>query len=88
MQAINLPPGISSSLDPGMLAAADPKQQKNLIGERLYPLVQRLQPDLAGKITGMLLEIDNAELLHLLESNDSLKSRVKIYLHRDMLKFY
>ncbi len=32
--------------------------------------------DLAGKITGMLLEIDNSELLHMLEQQESLKAKV------------
>merc|ERR1711962_781797 len=45
-----------------MLAAAPPQEQKQMLGERLFPLIQRMFPDLAGKITGMLLEIDNAEL--------------------------
>ena len=35
-------------------------------------------PDLAGKITGMLLEIDNAELVHMLEDQNSLKGKVCI----------
>ena len=35
-------------------------------------------PDLAGKITGMLLEIDNAELVHMLEDQNSLKGKVSI----------
>uniref|UniRef100_A0A8C2DFU4 Polyadenylate-binding protein n=1 Tax=Cyprinus carpio TaxID=7962 RepID=A0A8C2DFU4_CYPCA len=46
-------------------------------GERLYPLIQALHPTLAGKITGMLLEIDNSELLHMLESPESLHSKVE-----------
>lgn len=46
------------------------------IGERLYPLIHALHPNLAGKITGMLLEIDNSELLHMLESPESLHSKV------------
>lgn len=36
----------------------------------------RTQPDLAGKITGMLLEIDENELLGLLQSRPSLDARV------------
>uniref|UniRef100_A0A8C2JMQ8 Polyadenylate-binding protein n=1 Tax=Cyprinus carpio TaxID=7962 RepID=A0A8C2JMQ8_CYPCA len=46
-------------------------------GERLYPLIQALHPTLAGKITGMLLEIDNSELLHMLEAPESLHSKVE-----------
>lgn len=60
-----------------MLAAAQPQEQKQMLGERLFPLIQRMYPDLAGKITGMLLEIDNAELLYMLEHNESLKSKVE-----------
>ena len=47
------------------LAAAPPNQQKQLLGEAIYPKIQILQPDLAGKITGMLLEMDNSELMSL-----------------------
>merc|ERR1712228_212046 len=44
-------------LTASMLAAAPPQEQKQMLGERLFPLIQRMFPDLAGKITGMLLEI-------------------------------
>lgn len=50
-------------------------------GERLFPLIQSMHPSLAGKITGMLLEIDNSELLHMLESPESLRSKVS-WIHR------
>lgn len=60
-----------------MLAAAPPQEQKQMLGERLFPLIQRMYADLAGKITGMLLEIDNTELLHMLEHNESLKNKVE-----------
>ncbi|CAG9796633.1 unnamed protein product [Diatraea saccharalis] len=59
-----------------MLAAAPLQEQKQMLGERLFPLIQRMHPDLAGKITGMLLEIDNSELLHMLEHGESLKAKV------------
>ncbi len=58
------------------LAAATPESQKSMLGERLFPLIFERQGDLAGKITGMLLEIDNSELLHLLESPEALDTRV------------
>jgi hypothetical protein len=47
-----------------------------MLGERLFPLIQNMQPELAVELTGMLLEIDNTELLHMLESRDSLKAKV------------
>ncbi|XP_025751026.1 polyadenylate-binding protein 1-like [Manacus vitellinus] len=64
-------------LTASMLAAAPPREQKQMIGERLYPLVYSMHPLLAGKITGMLLEMDNSELLLLMESPDSLHSKIE-----------
>lgn len=64
-------------LTASMLAAAQPQEQKQMLGERLYPLIESSHPDLASKITGMLLEIDNSELLHMLESRESLKAKVE-----------
>jgi len=59
-------------IDVDRMLGMDSKQQKQEMGERLYPLVQRIEPKLAGKITGMLLEMDTTELLMLLESGDDL----------------
>ncbi|KAK5855027.1 hypothetical protein PBY51_005167 [Eleginops maclovinus] len=63
-------------LTSSMLAAAPPQEQKQMLGERLFPMIQNMHLGLAGKITGMLLEIDNSELLHMLESPESLRSKV------------
>ncbi|MCL7051507.1 hypothetical protein MKW94_006754, partial [Papaver nudicaule] len=60
-----------------MLAAASPQHQKQMLGECLYPIVFKLQRDLAAKITGMLLEMDNSELLLLLESPEALATKVE-----------
>ncbi|XDC74449.1 hypothetical protein R6Z07F_005622 [Ovis aries] len=62
-------------LTASMLASAPPQEQKQMLGEGLFPLIQAMHPTLAGKITGMLLEIDNLEL-HMLESPESLRSKV------------
>ncbi|KMT19622.1 hypothetical protein BVRB_1g012370 [Beta vulgaris subsp. vulgaris] len=58
------------------LAAASPESQRMMLGEQLYPLVERLEHDNAGKVTGMLLEMDQTEVLHLIESPDALKKKV------------
>jgi len=64
-------------LTSSMLAAASPQEQKQMLGERLFPLIQQMaSAELAGKITGMLLEIDNSELLHMLDNRELLKSKV------------
>jgi polyadenylate-binding protein len=75
-------PAASQPLTVQMLANADPKQQKQMLGERLYPLVyQQLvregKRELAPKITGMLLEMDNSEVLHLVESPEALQEKVE-----------
>jgi len=71
------PPASSEGpLTASALASASPEMQKNMIGERLYPLIHQSQPELAGKITGMLLEMDNSELLHLLESDEALNGKI------------
>ncbi|CAL5345380.1 unnamed protein product [Camellia sinensis] len=47
-----------------------------MLGEQLFPLVERVEPDHAGKVTGMLLEMDQTEVLHLIEAPDALKKKV------------
>ncbi|KAJ0668411.1 putative polyadenylate-binding protein/Hyperplastic disc protein [Helianthus annuus] len=58
------------------LANASPDQQRMMLGENLYPLVDQLEHEHAAKVTGMLLEMDQTEVLHLLESPDALKEKV------------
>lgn len=64
-------------LNPQMLNSANPQEQKQMLGEKLYPVIQAAQPELAGKITGMLLEMENSEILHMLEDSQSLNSKVR-----------
>jgi len=75
--ATNVMQGGAEQLTASILATSTASEQKQMIGERLFPLVQNHQPHLAGKITGMLLEIDNTELLHMLESTDLLSAKVE-----------
>lgn len=63
-------------LTAALLANATPEQQKRMLGERLYPLVHARDAEHAAKITGMLLEMDNGDLLHLLETPEALAAKI------------
>ncbi|XP_076446784.1 embryonic polyadenylate-binding protein-like [Babylonia areolata] len=65
-------------LTASMLAAAPPQEQKRMLGERLFPRVHRMYPEVAGRITDLLLlEINIYELLYLLESQKHLEAKVE-----------
>jgi len=73
------------------LANAPEEMRKQMIGERLLPLIKIQEPALAGKITGMLLEMDDSELIHLLESHPALNEKISEALqvlqqHPDMVE--
>ncbi|KAI1333871.1 polyadenylate binding protein [Xylariaceae sp. FL0016] len=57
-------------------SAGNPQHQKQMLGELIFPKIQNLQPELAGKITGMLLEMDNQELVQLIEDENQLRNKV------------
>ena len=48
-----------------------------LLGEALYPLVDAVEPASSAKITGMLLEMDQSEVLHLIEDSKALSDKVQ-----------
>jgi polyadenylate-binding protein len=53
------------------------EESKQMIGEQLYTHIARIQPALAGKITGMLLEsLDLRDLLGLLQSRPLLDAKI------------
>ncbi|KAG8707555.1 Protein phosphatase PP2A regulatory subunit B [Ceratobasidium sp. 394] len=76
------PSGASSAAEaagitPQALASASPMEQKQMLGEMIYLQIHQTEPDLAGKITGMLLEMDNSELLHLLDTPEAMHAKVQ-----------
>jgi polyadenylate-binding protein len=74
--AVNGGLNVNEPLTIKALAAAPEEMKKQMIGERLFPLIKSQQPALAGKITGMLLEMDNGELIELLESSQALSEKI------------
>ncbi|CAL0333358.1 unnamed protein product [Lupinus luteus] len=72
-----LHPGTLSNSLASALASATPENQRTMLGEQLYPLVGRLTPsNQTAKVTGMLLEMDKSEVIHLIESPEELKMKV------------
>ncbi|RKF63035.1 Polyadenylate-binding protein, cytoplasmic and nuclear [Erysiphe neolycopersici] len=74
-QMIGLSQGAEGVLQ-AQLANLPPPQQKQVLGEALFPKIQVMQPELAGKITGMLLEMENQELINLIEDDSALRAKV------------
>jgi len=72
------PPVAVPELTLQVLSAYPFETQKLLLGERLYPLIHAIQPLLAGKITGMLLDSGWGadELLSLINDEAKLKTKV------------
>ncbi|CAA0819593.1 Polyadenylate-binding protein 4 [Striga hermonthica] len=71
-----IPPPMPITALASALANATPEQQRTMLGENLYPQVDQLEHEHAAKVTGMLLEMDQTEVLHLLESPEALKAKV------------
>nr|KYP32804.1 Polyadenylate-binding protein 2 [Cajanus cajan] len=60
------------------LANASPEMQRQILGDALYPLVENLVHDstTTGRVTGMLLDLDQPEVLHLLEEPNAFRIKV------------
>lgn len=76
-QPIAIDAAIKQPLTATALARYPPQEQKMMLGERLFALIHPRCPDRAGKVTGMLLEMDNAELLSMLENQAALNAKIE-----------
>ena len=59
------------------LSKLSPNDQKQALGEAIYMRIQPLAKEHTGKVTGMLLEMENQQLLSLLGDMKSLEAKVK-----------
>jgi len=75
--AVALDQSIPPSAFAQMLAPLSPEDQKRLCGEKIYPIIAKSQPNLAGKITGMILESAYVEeLVRLIEDTEALNEKI------------
>jgi len=58
-------------------ASLDGKEKKQYLGEIIYPFVYAREPTTAAKITGMLLEIDDEELINYSKNTDNLIRKIE-----------
>mmetsp|Transcript_5289 Transcript_5289/g.12738 ORF Transcript_5289/g.12738 Transcript_5289/m.12738 type:complete len:612 (-) Transcript_5289:144-1979(-) len=68
--------GVRPPLTEEALAPLPANIRKQMLGEHLFPLVQKIEPAMASKITGMLLESLDSELLSLLKDESALAKKV------------
>ena len=59
------------------VAPYNDEDKLDYIGETIYAKIYENDEEKAGKITGMLLNLDVEELIVLLESNDLLEDKIK-----------
>ncbi|KFY23516.1 hypothetical protein V491_02503, partial [Pseudogymnoascus sp. VKM F-3775] len=68
--------GPESRPEKARLLAMDPTEREAYIGNNLYHRLNAIIPELAGKVTGMLLEIHTADLLDLVDDDDALLAKM------------
>ncbi|KAI5966259.1 PAB1 [Candida pseudojiufengensis] len=65
---------VSSKDLAAIISSVPPEQQKRILGEELYPRIvstgKAQDPEAAGKITGMMLGLENQEILDLLDNDE------------------
>lgn len=76
------PPAHSENSDfINQMVKMNPIERKTAFGERLFPLVAESHEELAPKITGMLLEMEDSEILELLDSKEALSKKIEEAIH-------
>lgn len=72
-----MPPIVPLVLDPELFAAVPLDQQKRVLGEALFSAVHLLAPKVEAKVTGMLLELGNEEIIEILRDPPALRAKVQ-----------
>jgi len=60
-----------------LLVQLSPGEQKQFLAERLNPLIMNIDPINAPQVMGMILEMDNVEVLNLIQNSEILREKVQ-----------
>lgn len=77
LQATEKVDAIPNQLSLSTLEAYSEETQRQMLGERIYSVVSELYPRESGKLTGMLLELDKAQLVQLINDPKELEEASK-----------
>ena len=55
---------------------SDPAEKKRILGEKIFPQIQDIEPRLCGKICGMLLEMKNKQIINMVNNREFLELKV------------
>uniref|UniRef100_A0ACD5WS72 Uncharacterized protein n=1 Tax=Avena sativa TaxID=4498 RepID=A0ACD5WS72_AVESA len=66
----------SSNLTTSLATTDQEKQHQQILGKKLYSLVEQLEPEFTEKVTKMLLGLERTEVLHLIGSANGLREKV------------
>ncbi len=58
------------------IANLSESDRKQLLGEQIFRKVEKINAELAGKITGMLIGMDTSDLVRMIESDEVLREKV------------
>lgn len=59
------------------LSSFSEHEQKQYLGEQIFRKIEKIHPELAGKITGMLIGMETSELIQMCESDEVLRNKVQ-----------
>jgi len=75
---LNEPQAITPQITLQALASYSQADQKTILGDQLYPIIEKHTPELAGKITGMILESStNEEMIELINNSAAMFAKVE-----------
>ena len=73
-------------LDENILKNEQAQKQKQILGEKIYPIIAFTHPQLSGKILQLILQNNNDDLLAMI--NDKYKLQQEIYNRVQQIKLH